>query len=153
VAAEGFRLEQVLRVARSKEEQAQQHLAQLAAERELAQAQLRALREQEWQQLTALRDDRGQVGSLDPAEHDQARAYLEQLASWIVERAGQVAAVEDQVSASRGELLELLRERRSLERLKERQLAEQAREGERREQRQADDATSNRFARRGREAS
>lgn len=152
MAAEGFRLEQVLRVARSKEEQAQQHLAQLAAERELAQAQLRALREQEWQQLTALRD-RGQVGSLDPAEHDQARVYLEQLASWIVERAGQVAAVEDQVSASRGELLELLRERRSLERLKERQLAEQAREGERREQRQADDATSNRFARRGREVS
>ena len=104
MAAEGFRLEQVLRVARSKEEQAQQHLAQLAAERELARTQLRALREQEWQQLTALRE-RGQVGSLDPSEHDHARAYLERLASWIVERAGQVAAVEEQVSASRGELL------------------------------------------------
>ena len=68
MAAEGFRLEQVLRVARSKEEQAQQHLAQLAAERERAHAQLRALREQERQQLSALRD-RGQARSLDPAAH------------------------------------------------------------------------------------
>ena len=152
MAAEGFQLEQVLRVARGKEEQAQQHLAQLAAERERARAQLRALREQEWQQLATLRD-RGQVGSLDPAEHDNARAYLERLATWIVERAGQVASVDEQVLASRGELLELLRERRSLELLKERQEAEQAREGERREQRQEDDATSTRFVRRARGAS
>ena len=152
MAAEGFRLEQVLRVARSKEEQAQQHLAQLAAERERAHAQLRALREQELQQLSALRD-RGQARSLDPAAHDHARAYLERLAGWIHERSGQVVSVDEQVLASRGELLELLRERRSLELLKERQEAEQAREGARREQKQADDATSTRFVRRAQGAS
>lgn len=150
MSASEFRLEQVLRHAQRQEEQKQLELKSLAGEERRLRDQLASLRDRERAQIRSLIDG-GRDGPIDPAEMDDALAYLDAIAGRIGERLGAVEGVKTRVTESREQLVELLKETRTLENLKQQAAAEAAADERRREARATDDLTSARFARRRRE--
>lgn len=146
--AKEFRLQSLLDYAEQREERKTLELAAIAAEARLARDALAMLREQQEQSVQALEGACG--GVLDPVVQTQAARYLDHLAHSIGQQSLLLEEVTQRVLASRDELLEVLREKRSLERLRERREAADAIEDGRREGRAADEMTGARHARRAR---
>lgn len=144
---EEFRLEQVLQHTRRREEQQQLALSLLSREEHRQRERLKRMRERLGRQLRFVAE-RTARSALDPAEAESARHYMGTLEDSIEAQTDIVAQMESRVLESRDQLVDTLREKRSLEHLKEKQAARAAREAARREAKEMDDITSARFARR-----
>lgn len=146
-----FRLEQVLKHASRREEQAQMRLGTAAAEERTLREQLGRLREHEQAQLRSLAES-GRQGAISPAKLDAGQQYLTVIEGSITQQLDVVDEVQARVLETREQLVAILQEKRSLENLKRKQLARAVIELDRREAREADDMTATRFVRRAREA-
>ncbi len=127
-----FRLQQVLNYRERVEGIAQQELATLEQQRQLALETLQLQEQQAVRQRTSLAALRTH-GALDPPELERATAYLGSVRAAIEAQRERIAELEQHIALSRDALIEAARERRTLEQLKERegeaaQLAEQRRE-------------------------
>jgi flagellar FliJ protein len=142
----GFRLQPLLDHTEQREERKTRELAALAAEARLAQEALETLHQEREERLRALEATRGR--GFDAMAYERAVQYLEHLAYSIDRQSALLDEVTARVLGSRDELLEILREKRSLERLREHREADEALEEGRREARTVDDMTSARYARR-----
>jgi flagellar protein FliJ len=145
-----FRLQTLLNHKQQIEEQHTVELARLAGEEQRARDELELLRAEERKQLAALAE-LVRKGAVDTHKYATASAYIERLGAAIAEQIEAVQALAQAAETQRDELVDVMKERRSLERLRDRQQAEAAVEESRREGRQVDDLTSSRYARRGSE--
>lgn len=145
-----FRLQTLLNHKQQIEEQHTVELARLAGEEQRAREELELLRAEERKQIAALAELVRQ-GAVDTHRYATAAAYIERLEAAIAEQIEAVQSAAQVAEAQREELVDVMKERRSLERLRDRQQAEAAVEESRREGRQVDDLTSSRYARRGSE--
>lgn len=149
MARKPFSLKQVLEYRRQMEHQKQRELGQRQRHRDEAAQTLRALQQhqQESEQQAALGGG-GQRRVLDPAEREATLAYLDAVEQQIDEQRSLVDTLEDEVLATREQLVEVLKDKQMLERLQERREAEALAEERRQESRVADEQTTNRVARR-----
>lgn len=141
-----FRFQPLLEHTEQREERKTLELAALTAEERLARDALATLRAELERQLRDIEATYGDA--FDPRQYQQAVAYLDHLAHSIDRQSALLAEVSGRVLESRDQLLDILREKRSLERLREREATEEALEDDRREARTVDEMTTARFARR-----
>jgi flagellar protein FliJ len=141
-----FRLQQLLNLRRQTEEQQAISLATVEAEQQHSQFTLQQLLAQEAAQLALITDSRTS-GSLDPANAEATRIYLQHLEESISQQREQVALVTERVESSRAELVEATREKRLLERLEDRHDEAVAAEASRIEDAQTDEIAAQRYRR------
>lgn len=148
MARKPFSLKQVLEYRRQMENQKQRELGQRQQLRDEAARALQALQQhqQESERQAAIGGQGRHV--LDPAEREATLAYLGAVEQQIDEQRSLVETLDEEVLASREQLVEVLKEKQMLERLQERREAEAITEENRQESRAADEHNTNRVARR-----
>ncbi len=139
-------LDSVLRLKQREEERKTLELATIAREEHGTREALRLLREKHHAQIRQLAD--AAARSIDPMRLEASRAYLHSLDGSIDLQRTHLVAVEQRVLESKDQLIEILKERRSLEMLEARHVAEERAEDGRRERNQNDEMNTQRYVRR-----
>ena len=139
-------LDSVLRLKQREEERKTLELATISEEERHSREALRLLREKHHAQLRQIAE--AAAGAVDPMRLQDARTYLHALDGFIDDQLMHLTAVEQRVLESKDQLIEVLKERRSLELLEERHVADERAENGRRERNQNDEMNTQRYARR-----
>ncbi len=139
-------LDSVLRLKQREEERKTLELATIAEEERRVREALRLLREKHHAQVRQIAE--ATARSIDPMQLEGSRAYLSSLDGSIDAQRTHLVAVEDRVLESKDQLIEILKERKSLEMLEERQMAEERAEDGLRERNQNDEMNTQRYVRR-----
>lgn len=143
-----FRLQSVLNLKASTVDMLEVEFARLKGDHERETRMLQALRVAEQQEMEALSEQ--QSGKLDCEDIKMRQRYLKLLQEDVIEQALRAEVAKLQMESKREELLETLKEYKTIQKLRERHVAEQAKEMGRREARMVDDLVSTRYVREGR---
>ena len=143
-----FRLQSVLNLKASTVDMLEVEFARLKSDHEREARMLLALKVAEQHEMESLSEH--QCGRLDCEDIKARQRYLKLLHEDVVDQAMRTEVAKLQMESKREELLETLKEYKTIQKLRERHVALQAKEMGRREARVIDDLVSARYVREGR---
>jgi flagellar FliJ protein len=141
-----FRLETVLKVRRQREDQQKRVVAAKVRRLTDLQSQARSVDEQIAQAVQAARGSR-HPGALDMSQIARQRFWLGHLQRLLVETAGQIREVAEELHRERRVLIDLAKDRKALEKLKETQAQRYQAELDRAERIELDELATTRACR------